>query len=762
MKLDRVRRILAALTMGITGLVATQVHAAGNEESTARRPAYVSSTQCSACHGDIAEAWRDSDHAGAWRTPEPRNVLGDFADTTFTHNGVTSRFTTRDGRFFVRTDGPDGTLTEYEVKYTGGVMPLQQYIVETAPGRLQQLDTAWDTERNQWFHVYPDQDLPHTDGLHWTGPYKNWNARCAECHATDFRKNYDPRSKTYASDQAEIGVGCEACHGPGEAHAAWAGDTGSFEASQWQGVDELGLTFAFDPADPEVEIQQCAGCHSRREPIGDASPTVGTPFADSYRLAVLRDGLYHPDGQIRDEVYVYGSFLQSNMYAQGVRCSDCHEPHSGAVKAAGNAVCTRCHNPDGNREFPTLNRATYDGPEHHFHEAGTPAAQCVNCHMPERLYMVVDGRRDHSFRIPRPDLSTEIAVPNACTDCHSDRQAAWAAEQVKTWYPNGRTGQPHYGQVIARARTDMGDSVQRQLIALALNTDQPGIVRATALQLIASAPTAWAADRTATLLNDSDATVRSAAIRVQSAASPPVRAQRVLPSLSDKMRSVRIEAARSLLDIPVARYPPAIAKSLRAAMGEYQASLMAKADFPEAQIAIGGTALVLRNLPAAEQAFGEAARLDPQRADAWMMVARLLVQRDALDEARATLEQAVAANPSDGVLHQSLGNIMVMAGKNSDAVASFETAARLMPDDATVAADFGILLSNLGEHGRAADVLHEVVGSMAETADTLYALIASLAALGDLTAAESILHKLETDYPASPLGRRARQFVSGK
>jgi hypothetical protein len=324
------RLLLLPVAATVSAWLATAERGEAKEE--ARVPAHIGSNACATCHEAESEAWRDSHHAWAWRSPEPRNVLADFADTTFTHNGVTSRFTSRDGRFFVRTDGPDGKLTDFEVKYTAGVTPLQQYLVETAPGRLQQLDTAWDTERKQWFHVYPEQDLPHTDGLHWTGPYKNWNARCAECHATDFRKNYDPRSRTYASTQSEIGVGCEACHGPGEAHAAWARDAGAFEATRWQGADELGLTFAFDPADPEVEIQQCAGCHSRREPIGDASPAVGTRFADAYRLAVLRDGLYHPDGQILDEVYVYGSFLQSTMYAKGVRCSNCHDVHSGAVR----------------------------------------------------------------------------------------------------------------------------------------------------------------------------------------------------------------------------------------------------------------------------------------------------------------------------------------------------------------------------------------------------------------------------------------------
>ncbi|MDH3242125.1 MAG: tetratricopeptide repeat protein [Alphaproteobacteria bacterium] len=753
MILSRVWPILVAVSCALCAVAFAQAGEPG------KAPGHVGSETCVGCHRDAGDAWRSSHHAWAWRSPTEASVLGDFGNSSFEHRSAVSRFTKGGGGFFVETDGPDGSLAKYEVKYTVGVTPLQQYLVETEPGRLQQLDVTWDTERHLWYHLYPEQDLKAGNGLHWTGPYKNWNARCAECHATGFQKNYNPRSKIYASKQAEIGVGCEACHGPGEAHAAWAGNTGSFEPTRWQGADELGLTFAFDPADPEVEIQHCAGCHSRREPIGDASPPVGAPFADSYRLAVLRDGQYHPDGQILDEVYVYGSFLQSKMYAQGVRCSNCHDVHSGELKAAGNAVCTQCHSEVGNSEFPTLRRAVYDGLEHHFHESGTPAAQCVNCHMPERLYMVVDGRRDHSFRVPRPDLSTVISVPNACTDCHVDRKAAWAADQVKAWYPDGRSGQPHYGQVIARARGGMDNTVQDQLVALALSPDQPGIVRATALTLLASTPTAAVADRTAAFLEDPDPLVRNAAIRVQSAASPPVRAQRIVPRLSDEMRSVRVEAARILLDIPVARYPPAITRSVRAAMREYQASLMAKADFPEAQLAIGGTALALRNLRAAEQAFGEAAAMDPQRGDAWMMVARLQAQRGALEEARATLEQAVAANPSDGVLHQSLGNILVMTGKNSEAVVPLEAAALLMPDDATIAADLGVVLSKLGEHKRAVDALQTVMGSSAETADTLYALVVSFVALGDLTAAEPIAGRLEADYPASPLGRQARQLI---
>ncbi len=273
-----------------------------------RMPAYSGSMTCVSCHENAALAWKGSHHDWAWRTPTSESVLGDFSDSSFTHAGIASRFTARDDHFFVETEGPDGDQSEFEIKGTVGVSPLQQYLVETEPGRLQNLDTVWDTERNRWFHLYPDQTLAADDGLHWSGPYKSWNARCAECHATAFQKNYEPLSSSYTSTQAEKGVTCEACHGPGEAHLSWANDRASFAEAGWYGINGIGLSVTFDPRNTEKEIQLCAGCHSRREPIGADSPAPGTPFANSYRLALLRNGLYHPDGQIQDEVYVYGSF----------------------------------------------------------------------------------------------------------------------------------------------------------------------------------------------------------------------------------------------------------------------------------------------------------------------------------------------------------------------------------------------------------------------------------------------------------------------
>ena len=387
----------------------------------------------------------------------------------------------------------------FELHGVVGVAPLQQYLVATETDRLQTLDVAWDVERRHWYHLYPDQDLRPGDGLHWTGPYKTWNARCAECHATGFEKNYDPHARRYQSRQAEIGVGCEACHGPGEAHVAWAEAPDTFENARWPELTAKGFTIGFSVGVPETEIQQCAGCHARREPLFDGNPMPGTAFHDAYRLALLREGLYHADGSIQDEVYVYGSFLQSKMYARGVRCTDCHDAHSARLKADGNKVCTQCHSPVGNPRFATLRKADYGDPSHHFHTPGSDGAKCKSCHMIERIYMGIDGRRDHSFRVPRPDLSVETNAPNACTDCHADRSPSWAAEEIKRRFSHAGQRGPHFSQVFATARRDPAES-QEALLEIAKQGGLPGVIRASALDLLRLAADASIAARAAPLL----------------------------------------------------------------------------------------------------------------------------------------------------------------------------------------------------------------------------------------------------------------------
>lgn len=638
--MKHLRRLVAASS--ILGLSITFAAT----ETDAPIPNYVGSKTCAGCHETVMGAWEGSHHAWAWRAPSKTTVLGDFDNGVFEHRGVTTRFTRRDDAFFIKTEGPEGKTRVFKLRGVAGVAPLQQYLVATEEGRLQALDIAWDVDRGRWYHLYPDQHLPPGDGLHWTGPYKNWNARCAQCHATGFHKNYDPRTHAYASTQAEMGVGCEACHGPGEAHIAWAQSPEEDDPTGWPGLTDKGLTIDFTAGSSETEIQQCAGCHSRRETLDDGSPLPGTPFHDAYRLVLLREGLYHADGSIQDEVYVYGSFLQSKMYARGVRCTDCHESHAASLKAEGNAVCTQCHSPAGNPRFPTLRRANYDASSHHFHEAGSEGAQCKSCHMIERVYMGIDGRRDHSFRVPRPDLSAETGAPNACTDCHTDRDRSWAAAEIARRFSGNDQRGPHFSLSFAAARQDP-TTVAKALQAIAEDDAQPGIIRASALALLRPVANATMAAHTTPLIGDSDPLVREAAIAVQRGAPPVDRVQRLIPALEDPTRSVRISAARELLDAPIARLPPQTTEAIKKAMDEWRASLLAKTDFPETQMAIGGMALVLRNLPAAEQAFREAVRLDPQAVQAWTMIVRILAVTGNLDGARAALDDALAVNPSN-------------------------------------------------------------------------------------------------------------------
>ncbi|WP_298937928.1 multiheme c-type cytochrome [uncultured Ruegeria sp.] len=610
--------------------------------SLAQEPAYVGSSACTECHVDAASAWSGSHHALAWTEPSPDTVIADFDGTSFRHDGMSVQFSVDGDQYRAAVKEKDGVTTEYPVHSVVGIAPLQQYLFETEPSRLQSFDVVWDAEKERWYHLYPDQDLPPDDGLHWTGPYKNWNARCAECHATGFEKNYDPNTRTYVSTQAEIGVGCEACHGPGAAHLNWA-EGREFVNDSGQ-LNVFGLTMEFNEG-AEATIQQCATCHSRREAFGDGNPLPGTPYHDNYNLALLRPGLYYSDGQILDEVYVYGSFLQSKMYASGVSCTNCHEAHSATLIAESNDVCTQCHSPEVREEFPGLTLALYDDPAHHFHPMDSEGAECKSCHMPEQIYMGVDGRRDHGFRIPRPDLAAETGAPDTCTDCHTDRTPEWAAQTLEAWYPQSVKRGSHFGQVLATARADPG-TASDDLAQLVRDTAQPAIIRATALWLLQQNAGQEVRDLAVTQLDDSDPMVRASAVGLLTDADQD-EISKMLPLLEDPFRTVRIAAARAMLSARGSQLSRHEQGRLQHALSEWRNSLINRADYPETHLVLGGIALTMRNISAAQKAFEEVTLLDPQNVDAWVMRVRLATATGGSNAGRLLLDRALSVNPDD-------------------------------------------------------------------------------------------------------------------
>ena len=654
------RGLLGALAVLVTlpALAGTATPQAGP------RPGYVPESQCAACHPQQAAVWKNSKHAKAMQPASPATVQGDFADVRFAEAGRQVQFSHQGRRLYVRTEGPDGRPTQHPVAYAFGLRPLQQVLLPQPGGRLQALDVAWDTQRKRWFSLQPDGVAPPGSPLHWRGRFQNWNLMCGECHTTAYRKGYDAARDTYRTTWAAPHVGCQACHGPGADHAA----------SARTGATPPRPTANPALADAHGQADQCATCHARRTRVVEAAEP-GRPLLDSFIPDTLRAGLYHPDGQQHDEVFEYGSFRQSRMYQAGVACADCHEPHAGSLRASGNALCVRCHAPTPDPRFPGLRAKDYDSPAHHFHAAGQPGGQCVDCHMPSRDYMVVHARRDHAIRIPRPDLTRRIGTPNACQGCHADKSAEWAEAAIEGHH--GRHARPaHYGEILAAARAGQPGGAAA-LAGLIGDRQQPAIVRATAVETLAG----LGGHVSETALADPDPAVRQAAAAAFAGRPAAERLAALAPLLADPLRAVRLTAARSLADLPDDALAADLRPLRRQGIADFVAAQQAMADMPTSQINLARLDLDLGKPQDAERHYRRAIAQLPASNDARLGLARLLAGQGRRDDAVRLLQDGLPVSEQPGPLHFALGLLAGQAGRWPEAAAQLERAAARMPDD---------------------------------------------------------------------------------
>ncbi len=697
---------------------------------------YVGEPQCTRCHEAQTKEWRQSHHARAMEAANDATMLGDFNNTTFTYAGTTSSFYRRDGKFLVRTDGPDGQLHEYEIAYTFGIIPLQQYLIAFPGGRYQCLPIAWDSRPTdkggqRWFHLYPGQKITSTDPLHWTGPNQNWNYMCADCHSTNLVRNFDLAANAYKTTWSEINVSCETCHGPGSAHVAWADArkkkslTGRDNTSMGLGVQGLravdysgfgvgdASSIASRPANrqrQQAEVQACAPCHARRGPITNV-PDIGKTFLDSYRPALLDNGLYYPDGQILEEVYEYASFTQSKMYAAGVTCSDCHNAHSLKQRGTGNNVCGHCHLP-----------LTYDTPAHHHHKQGTAAARCPSCHMRTTTYMVVDPRFDHSFRVPRVDYTLKYGTPNACTTpCHENKSVAWSNDAVVNWYGPTRSRGNEYVKALDAGRRGLPEAEQELRAAIKVPSYAP-IARATALTLLHDYYSPASIDALQAGLTDSDAVVRAAAVRVLDSLPPADRVRLARPLLNDPVRLVRAWTASALAGTPPDLLTQDEAADLARATQEYLTLEMAVAERPEAHLNLSGFYLRQGKTKEAEAALQTALRLDPRNVPARVNLADVYRAEGRDADGERMLREAIGIEPRAAEAIHALGLLCVREKRQAEALGLFKRACELQPNVARYGYVYAIGLQSSGDIAKAIDVLEAVHKTSPADVDTLAAL----------------------------------------
>ncbi len=689
---------------------------------------FLGDDSCKKCHEDQYKKWKGSHHDKSMQLANRNTVLANFDGEKFISQGITSRFYTKGLEFFVNTEGPDGEYHDYQIIYSFGITPLQQYIVKFPNGRYQCLRTAWDTEKNKWFDLYPNFKVVHSEWLHWSRGGLNWNTMCSDCHSTNVRKNYNQETNGYDTKFALINVSCEACHGPGKLHV----DDVNLLGQDYKALGEMQMT---SQTKPKQLVDQCARCHMRREQISEVFNFEGT-MLDHYFPQLITAGVYHPDGQILDEDYVYGSFVQSKMYHNDVTCTDCHNSHSLELKFQGNTLCAQCHIPEN-----------YDTPKHHFHTKGSEGSQCINCHMPGKFYMGNDFRRDHSFRIPRPDLSLKHDTPNACVGCHKDKSNEWAWETFKKQY--GVPDYQHFSELLAPGLTGEPNG-KESLLTLIKDTTQPEIARASAIRGLDNYMNADDIAKLLVFLNDISPIVRATTIDVLGEINNTDYVNYLTPLLKDNKRSVRTKAFYAISRLNEIQIPSDYQEVYKKVKTEFNTALEATSDFAGGRIKRADYYLRQGDIVQGIKNYEKALELDNLNNIARTNLANLYYNNGELNKAEVAFRIIIEQEPEYGPTYYSLGLLLAEVKRIDEAIEQFERAIIYMPQNVRVYYNLSLLYDKENTIEKAKETILKGLQIAPENEDLLYTAAYLYSKNGEIQNARNYALKLTTMFPNNP------------
>ncbi|MEI4551735.1 tetratricopeptide repeat protein [Pseudoalteromonas spongiae] len=721
---------------------------------------------CATCHQSQVADWQTSHHFHAMEVASDSSILGNFDNASLAYQNQTARFFKKDTGFYIEMPNLTGELTTYAVAYTFGYHPLQQYMFDFGNGHYQFFPFAWDSRNKQqggqrWFVLHPEQT--ETDAFHWSQKGQNWNHMCADCHSTDFQKNFDFKSNTFNSTFSAINVSCNACHGDSEQHLKWASGNNKIKNKGFTHAigqktplfqsQADGTMKSVSPLKESKQVTMCATCHGRRSNLADRQGPHD--FFNAFQPALLTPELYQVDGQVWDENYVWGSFVQSKMYQAGVTCTNCHNPHSGKLKLQGNLTCTQCHA-----------STTFDTPKHHGHTTNEIGSQCVDCHMPTTTYMQVDARRDHSFKVPRPDLTIKTGVSNACNQCHQDQTASWAVSQIKTWHPNSKhIGKAHFATSFHHA-DERAPNAAELLTRIAQDKQYSTIVSASALSRMRNTPGNNALVAIARAIKDPSPLKHIAAIN---AATPyPVTDRwRLFNVLLDSTHhSVRIETARSLAGMLNAPFPNELSKQdktrLNAALDDYKKSqeFNAERGFSHTNLAL--LALEMAEPKAAEMHYFDAIKVEPIFMPAYVNLADLYRQQGDESKAQNILKQALSVNHEASDVYYALAMSQIRSSEKQNALKSLENATLFAPENASYLYTYALLLQDQKNIHQAIRYFEKAYAITPTNPDISYSLTQSYIALNQfkqaLFYAENLARLLPNDRQIAQMVNQLRMM----
>ncbi len=725
---------------------------------------FVGNKSCAECHEIEFNNWLNSDHDNAMDTAIAETVLGDFENAEIVTKEFTTKFYQKNNRFYVYTLGPEGKPDEFEISYTFGVRPLQQYLIAFEKGRLQCLPFAWDTENNEWYslneRVYHGQDIPPDDWLYWTNNGQNWNAMCAECHPTNLKVNYDLDTREFNTTWSEINVSCEACHGPASNHVRWS-EVAEEERPEipFYGFDRKTIDL-----NTEQLLDQCAYCHARRSSLTD-NGTTGDSYLNHFIPQTISSDFYHADGQIKEEDYVFGSFTQTRMYKSHVKCSDCHEPHNLKTKQQGNLLCLQCHN-----------WQDYDTEKHHFHPStgiGSDTVltengfynkgdgtQCVDCHMTGGIFMGSDFRRDHSIRIPRPDVAKKTGSPDACTGCHTDQTYNWAFDKLKEWYP-AFNDSIHYGELFLQAENGNYEAVAG-LINVVNDTGTAAMVKAAAIQHLALIPSPKSQTAIHEFLNDSLPLVRLSATQNYFNPDANDMLKTVGPALIDSLLAIRIAAAQQIMALENPSLDTFQIMAFNKVEKEYLNFQRKTAYFASSRYNLGVYYTRQNKIKEAIHEFKTALRIDNQYFPAMLNLAILYSRAGDNEKAEKWLKFTLKEDSENIDALRYLGLLKAEQKDFNQAIKYMEKVIDLSPGNARIYYNLGLIYQQTGDLIKAEKALQTAVNIYPENYDYLYGLGYYYLQTGNYNYAGQLAQRIIELYPDREAGYVIQAAVQKK